>query len=88
MLVRHAPCSPPHALLVLEGSQQKTAGAVEYLREHPVPGALYNTFSFGSYLVGSLGPAHKVYTDGDARTCARPQARAGDVVDRAGTAAE
>jgi len=44
MLARHAPCSPPHAfLVVLAGSQQNMAGAVEYLRAHPVPGAMYNT---------------------------------------------
>jgi len=66
MLVRHAPCWPPHALLVLAGSQQKTGGAVEYLGEHPVPGAMYKTSSFGSYLGELLGPAHKVYVCNDA----------------------
>ncbi len=38
--------------------------AVEYLRQHPVPGPMYNTYGYGGYLIGSLGPEQKVFIDG------------------------
>ena len=38
--------------------------AVEYLREHPVPGPMFNAYNFGGYLVWSTGPEHKVFIDG------------------------
>ena len=40
--------------------------AVDYLRRNAVPGPMFNTFEFGGYLIGSLGPAHKVFIDGRA----------------------
>lgn len=51
--------------------ERKTAGhfpvqAVEYLRRHAVPGPMFNTSEFGGYLIGTLGPAHKVFIDGRA----------------------
>jgi len=38
--------------------------AVDYLRQHFVPGPMYNNYEFGGYLVWSLGPEHKVFIDG------------------------
>jgi hypothetical protein len=37
--------------------------AVDYLRIHPIPGRLYNTYGFGGYLVWAL-PQQKVFIDG------------------------
>lgn len=37
--------------------------AVEYLREHPTPQPMYNTYGYGGYLVGNL-PSQKVFIDG------------------------
>jgi hypothetical protein len=37
--------------------------AVEYLRQHPVAGPMFNDYGFGGYLVWSL-PGHKVFIDG------------------------
>jgi hypothetical protein len=37
--------------------------AVEYLRQHPVPGPMYNTYGYGGYLIGML-PEQKVFIDG------------------------
>jgi hypothetical protein len=38
--------------------------AVEYLREHPVPGPMLNAYNFGGYLVWATGPERKVFIDG------------------------
>jgi hypothetical protein len=38
--------------------------AVEYLREHPVPGPMFNAYNFGGYLDWATGPEHKVFIDG------------------------
>jgi hypothetical protein len=38
--------------------------AVEYLREHPVPGPMFNAYNFGGYLVWATGPERKVFIDG------------------------
>ena len=46
-------------------SRQFPVGAVEYLRQHPLPGPMYNTYGFGGYLIWSL-PEHKVFVDGRA----------------------
>jgi hypothetical protein len=37
--------------------------AVEYLRQHPVAGPMFNTYGYGGYLVGML-PEQKVFIDG------------------------
>jgi hypothetical protein len=37
--------------------------AVEYLRQHPVPGSMFNNYGYGGYLVGNL-PEQKVFIDG------------------------
>jgi hypothetical protein len=41
------------------------ARAVEYLRQHPQPGPMYNTYGYGGYLIWSL-PGHRVFVDGRA----------------------
>ena len=38
--------------------------AVEYLRQHPAPGPMFNNYGFGGYLIWSLGTEHKVFVDG------------------------
>jgi hypothetical protein len=38
--------------------------AVDYLRQHPLPGPMFNSYGFGGYLVWALGPEHKVFIDG------------------------
>jgi len=38
--------------------------AVQYMKEHPVPGPMFNNYGFGGYLVWSMAPAHKVFIDG------------------------
>lgn len=40
--------------------------AVEYLREHPVAGPMFNEYGWGGYLIWKLGPEHKVFIDGRA----------------------
>ena len=37
--------------------------AVEYLRQHPVAGPMYNTYGYGGYLIWAL-PEQKVFIDG------------------------
>jgi hypothetical protein len=39
-------------------------GAVNYLKEHPASGAMFNSYGFGGYLVYSRGDEHKVFIDG------------------------
>jgi hypothetical protein len=46
--------------------------AVEYLRQHPVPGPMFNAYGYGGYLVGKL-PEQPVFIDGR-----------GDLYERAG----
>ena len=31
-------------------------GAVEYLRQHPIPGPMFNDYGLGGHLVGATGP--------------------------------
>jgi hypothetical protein len=38
--------------------------AVDYLRQHSVPGPMYNDYGFGGYVLWALGPEHKVFIDG------------------------
>ena len=46
-------------------SSRSPVKAIEYLREHPLPGPMYNTYSYGGYLIWSM-PGHKVFMDGRA----------------------
>jgi len=45
-------------------AQQSPVRAVEYLRQHPVPGPMFETYEFGDYLVWSMAPEHRVFIDG------------------------
>jgi hypothetical protein len=45
-------------------AQQSPVRAVEYLRQHPVPGPMFETYEFGDYLVWSMAPGQKVFIDG------------------------
>lgn len=38
--------------------------AVQFLKDNPPPGNMFNTFNFGGYLLYSLAPAQKVFIDG------------------------
>ena len=38
--------------------------AVRYLKQHPIPGRMFNAYGFGGYLVWALAPQHKVFIDG------------------------
>lgn len=38
--------------------------AARYLREHPLPGRMFNDYKFGGYLVWALAPQDKVFIDG------------------------
>jgi hypothetical protein len=40
------------------------ARAVDYLRRHPVPQPLFNSYNWGGYLIWSLYPRYRVYIDG------------------------
>ncbi len=42
------------------------AQAVEYLRQHPAPGPMFNDYGFGGYLLWTMGPTRKVFIDGRA----------------------
>jgi len=40
--------------------------AVDYLRQHPVPLPMFNSYGFGGFLIWSLGPSQHVFIDGRA----------------------
>ncbi len=52
----------------LEGlaAQRYPRDAVEYLRQHPVSGPLFNEYGWGGYLIWAVGPQHRVFIDGRA----------------------
>jgi hypothetical protein len=54
---------PSEASLKQTASQSFPVRAVEYLRQHPVQGPMFNTYGYGGYLVGML-PEQKVFIDG------------------------
>jgi hypothetical protein len=47
-------------------AQKFPVRAVQYLRQHPVPGPMFNAYFFGGYLVSELGPQQRVFIDGRA----------------------
>jgi hypothetical protein len=40
------------------------SGAVAYMRQHSVPGPMFNSYGFGGYLQWAFGAEHKVFIDG------------------------
>lgn len=68
---------PSKATLQQSVSQTYPVEAVAYLRQHPVPGPMFNNYGFGGYLVWSMGPDQKVFLDGR-----------GDVYERGGVLAD
>jgi hypothetical protein len=55
---------PSKAFLDKEVAENFPSRAVEYIRQHPIPGPMFNNYGFGGYLIWSLGPEHKVFVDG------------------------
>lgn len=55
---------PPKAFLEKRIAETFPSRAVEYIRQHPIPGPMFNNYGFGGYLIWSLGPQHKVFIDG------------------------
>lgn len=45
-------------------AKQYPVQAVRYVKEHPIPGRMFNEYFFGGYLVWSRAPEHKVFIDG------------------------
>jgi hypothetical protein len=56
---------PTKAEMQQSVARQYPVRAVEYLRQHPLPGPMYNTYGYGGYLIWSM-PGHKVFMDGRA----------------------
>jgi hypothetical protein len=47
-----------------EVARKYPARAVDYLRQHPVPGPMLNPYGWGGYLMWRWGPQHRVFIDG------------------------
>ena len=45
---------------------QFPARAVDYIRAHPIPGRMYNSYGYGGYLIWALDGRHRVFIDGRA----------------------
>ena len=60
-LVRFFPSSQDLEQVVARGFPRE---AVQYLRQHPVAGPMFNEDLWGAYLIRSLGREHKVFIDG------------------------
>jgi hypothetical protein len=54
---------PTQAGIEKIASRNFPVGAVDYLRKHPTPGPMYNTYGYGGYLIWAL-PEQKVFIDG------------------------
>ena len=55
---------PSQAAIERSVASHFPVGAVQYLRQHSVPGPMFNDYGFGGYLVWARGPEHKVFIDG------------------------
>jgi hypothetical protein len=55
---------PSRAELEQRVAEQYPVDAVKYLRQHPAPEPMYNTYAYGGYLIGTRSPEHKVFIDG------------------------
>ena len=47
-----------------EVARKYPARAVDYLRQHPVPGPMLNPYGWGGYLMWRWGPQHRIFIDG------------------------
>lgn len=55
---------PPQSTLQKNISRDYPVQAVQYLREHPIPGRMFNDYTYGGYLVWTLAPQNRVFIDG------------------------
>jgi hypothetical protein len=55
---------PSQATLQTNVSNDYPVQAVRYLRNHPVPGRMFNDYTYGGYLVWIMVPENKVFIDG------------------------
>jgi hypothetical protein len=55
---------PSQAAIDQAIDKRSPAGAVEFLRLHPLSGPMLNSYGFGGYLVWAEGPEKKVFIDG------------------------
>jgi len=55
---------PSQAAIEQTINSRSPAGAVEFLRLHPLSGPMFNSYGFGGYLVWAQGPEMKVFIDG------------------------
>lgn len=55
---------PTQAAIEEKVAARFPVAAVSYLREHPIPGRMFNAYGFGGYLVWARGPEQKVFLDG------------------------
>ena len=57
---------PTAPAIQAEITKRFPVSAVNYIRHHPVPQPMFNTYNFGGYLVWALSPERKVFVDGRA----------------------
>jgi hypothetical protein len=57
---------PSRSYLENRVAQESPVKAVEYLRQHPRTGPMFDSYGFGGYLIWALGPEQKVFIDGRA----------------------
>ena len=55
---------PSEAALQKQVARVFPVQAVRYLKNHPIPGRMFNDYFFGGYLVWAMAPRHKVFIDG------------------------
>jgi hypothetical protein len=55
---------PPRAEMEKSIATMYPTGAVAYMRAHPVPSPMFNSYGFGGYLEWSSGGRDKVFIDG------------------------
>jgi hypothetical protein len=55
---------PSKAALQKSISRTDPVQAVNYLKQHPIPGRIFNDYAYGGYLVWTMAPKSKVFIDG------------------------
>ena len=55
---------PPQAKLQKNIAMDSPVQAVRYLRQHPIPGRIFNDYAYGGYLTWVMAPENKVFIDG------------------------